>query len=243
MELSTIGQKNHPGREVPIWHKPQENLHPAARRRNRFRLILVETGTGILRINDQHIVFNAPVLLCLNEQEAPVLEQSVNIKATALYFHPSIVNDSFSLKRFASPPKLSQGLNGKMCCGWMSLWIAPLNATACSALAPSPPASSLNRLPTPHANSVQQRDLLWPCRSRSYFWSLLFTVDRLYHEPDLTEIGALSQLGTQKEIGEVAVLPAHALSRENQLERTRPSVSHTNRTTLTRQFAMSLGSQ
>jgi AraC family L-rhamnose operon regulatory protein RhaS len=235
MELITIGQKHHPGKEVSLWHNAREIFDPQLGVGTHFRLILVESGTGILRINDQHIVFNAPVLICLNEQETLSLEQNVNIKATALYFHPGVINDAFSFE------KIREDYTSFTPTDWQDrIWLDPFinrsaNQSGLLNLGPVTANQITQQIAYTARELNQQRDIFWPCRSRSYFLELLFTIDRLYREPELTEMGVLSQLENQKEIGEVLLyLHTHYQEKINLNELARQF--HTNRTTLTRQF-------
>lgn len=235
MELITIGQKHHSGKEVPLWHNTRETFDPQLGAGTHFRLILIESGTGILRINDQHIVFNAPVLLCLNEQETLSLEQSINIKATALYFHPTVINDAFSLEKIRNAQPNFRPTD------WQDrVWLDPFidHSANCHGLLNLGPTTA-NQIAQQIAYTArelnQQRDIFWPCRSRSYFLELLFTIDRLYREPELTEIGMIAQLENQKEIGDVLLyLHTHYQEKINLNELARQF--NTNRTTLTRQF-------
>lgn len=64
-----------------------------------FRIILVESGRGILKINEQSFVFTSPSVFCLNERDIIVLEKEYDIKAQVIYFDPTIINSSFTLEK------------------------------------------------------------------------------------------------------------------------------------------------
>ncbi len=235
MELFTIGQEIHQGREVPLWHNPEETFIPDLGADTRFRLILVTKGTGIIRLNDRHIVFNAPALLCINEYERPVLEQSSNIEATGLYFHPSVINSAFSLENIRQEPKNFEHTD-RQDQDW--LWAFVHRSTRWKgllSLAPIIASRIAQQIAIVGRELSEQRDNFWPCRSRSYFLELLFLVDRLYREPDVTEIGVLSQVASLEGIGDVILyLHTHYQEKINLNDLARHF--HTNRTTLTRQF-------
>lgn len=64
-----------------------------------FRIILVESGTGILKINDRSSVFISPSLFCLNEWDLIVLEKECDLKAQVIYFDSTIINSAFTLDK------------------------------------------------------------------------------------------------------------------------------------------------
>lgn len=64
-----------------------------------FRIILVESGTGILKINGHAFVFMPPSVFCLNEKDIIELEKQCDVKAQVIYFDPTLINSSFTLDK------------------------------------------------------------------------------------------------------------------------------------------------
>ena len=114
MELITTS-KWAPVYNVPIWHNPHEVFDPDLNTGTRLRLVLIERGTGILRLSERRKPFIAPALFCLNEKDSPVLEQSLDLQAQALYFHPHLANHNFTFENIRCdirdlPPMLRRDL-------------------------------------------------------------------------------------------------------------------------------------
>lgn len=68
MKLATVGREIWPGYELWLWHNPHETFSPEFNTGTRFRLVLIEGGTGVLRLGDRCTAFIAPTLFCLNEK-------------------------------------------------------------------------------------------------------------------------------------------------------------------------------
>jgi AraC-like DNA-binding protein len=64
----------------------------------RFKLVLVEDGTGVLNIGECQETFIAPAIFCFDELEKPKLIRSINLSVRLLYFHPRVINSSYSFE-------------------------------------------------------------------------------------------------------------------------------------------------
>jgi AraC-like DNA-binding protein len=240
MELLSVGQKIYPGMQVLLWHTPQENFIPELGLGTRFRLILVEKGAGLLRLNDRRLAFSAPLLLCINERETLIMEESENLHAAGLYFHPSIINDSFSFENVRGEPQNFKHTD------WQDrAWMWPFveregKRNGLLSLAPITASRIAHQVAIIGRELSEQRDGFWPCRSRSFLLELLFLIHRLYSEPDTAAIGGLSPVATSKEIGKV-ILYLHIHYGEKTNLTKLAYMFHTNRTTLTKQFRAATG--
>lgn len=183
MEASTIGRNFHTGMIVPLWQKLDERFHPLEGE-PRFRLVLIEKGTGILRAGNRRSIFNAPTVFCLNELDQPELERSEDLQARALYFHPRVINQAFDLERIRRAEagfSLTEYQDLLVLRAFLSrddkyfgqLTIGPAAAKRIAGL-----------FDTVHQGLTSQNEEFWPCRSRSYFLETLFLVERLYSAPE-----------------------------------------------------------
>jgi AraC family L-rhamnose operon regulatory protein RhaS len=161
---------------------------------NRFCFILIENGTGILRINDKNIPFIAPVIFCINENEEVSIDSSSNLKIRSIYFHPSIINNTLNFDNIRNTPddfpisaiqdsymvkyfiKRENGFYGK-------INIGPLSNKRFEGLCESFKTESIN----------QNREN-WPCRSRSYIMEILFLLENIYLENDISKDNVLGQV-------------------------------------------------
>jgi AraC-like DNA-binding protein len=231
--LTTEDPIRYPGYQMPLWHNPQEDFSPERGFGKRFRMILAEDGSGILRVKEWQGAFITPVLFCLNETERPELEQGRNLRAQALYFHPALVNERFDFTSIrAGGQDLTQTESQDL--GWFDPFILrnpgpfkPLN------LGPAG-ARRISELMKTIGNHISSRsDAGWPCRSRSYFLELLFVVERVFSNPEAKEMSSLA--GDLQGMDDVILyLHTHYNRKIALADLTR--AFHINRTTLTQKF-------
>jgi AraC-like DNA-binding protein len=234
MMMITIGREFHSGYPMPFWFNAAEKIEPEMGYGERFRLLLIESGTGVIRINDRRWAFVAPTVFCLNEEERPVLEQALNISTKGLYFHPSVVNSEFDFSNLCNPPvnqksltmtmdrhyietftKRNQLYYGQLEIGWET-------AQAIAAL--------MNAI---NLELVNQSHFHWRCRSRSFLLELLFKLERLYSAQGIIDIVGLPS--SAADVEQILVfLHANYQQRITIADLTRSF--HTNRTTLADRF-------
>jgi AraC family L-rhamnose operon regulatory protein RhaS len=240
VELITTGKDFFPGFQVPLWHNPQESFAPDLGAGTRFRLALVEEGTGILRLGERRLAFIAPTLFCFNEIERPEVEQNLDLRAQALYFHPNIINSDFTFENIRSnlhPLSLSASQDRN--------WLQPFLQRGSEGYTPisvGPTAArQLARLIVTVGHELAaQRDESWPCRSRSYFLELLFLVERISTDPEKNEAVFLAESPAGQEVAAILLyLNTHYPDKITIAQLTR--TFHTNRTTLAKQFRETTG--
>lgn len=232
-----MGQTIHPGFQVALWHSSTDVFMPL-KEEHRFRVVLVEEGTGILRLGGRRIPFIAPVLFCLNEQEEPKLENGANLRARAYFFHPNVINSAFELERVRSDGGDFSTTE------WYDLsWLRPFlerneKYTGQLGLGPASLKRMGNIFDTLQQELSLQKDDYWPCRSRSFFLELLFLIERIYTSPAMSEEMILPD--TPGEMDAVILyLHTHYQERVTLPELTK--VFHLNRTTLTQRFFEATG--
>lgn len=238
MALFTTGREYHPGHQMPLWYTSEETFLSERGVGTRFRLVLVKKGTGILKLGHRRESFLAPILFCLDETEAPELEQWLSLQAEAFYFHPSVINGAFTFENIRDNnarfmPTESQD----------AFWLRPFlirNSTYNGHL-PLGPVSTRRVISLFHAVSQElalQRDETWPCRSRSFFLELLFLVECIFSAPQSTEKYILPE--TPCDIDSV-ILYLHTHYHEKVTLAKLTTAFHTNRTTLAEHFREATG--
>ncbi len=231
-QLMTVGRTIYPGFQVLLWHNPEEIFDSALGRGSRFRLTLVEQGTGILSNGSRQRLFCAPALFCANESNRPQLISCQNLQAQALYFHPSVINAAFDFNNVRAHAQGSEWHDQK--------WLRPFipsneNWMGLVSLGPSMAARISHLFSLVSRELVLQHDEAWPCRSRSYFLEVLFLLDQLSLSPWTTGQDYFSEDISLMDIGPVLLyLHSHYDKKFSLDELAR--LFHTNRTTLTRQF-------
>lgn len=190
MELETTGRVFPSRYRMKLYYQPEERFVPDMGLGTRFRLILVERGSGILSlgenqpseeqvIHERRFAFLAPVVFCLNELERPVLEQAVDLCAQTIYFHPSMVNSTFDFENIR--------------CGSAEFrrtdqqdleWLLPfvrrdeINDGQIQ-LEPTSARQAVRYMHSAGQQINEQPDQFWPCRTRSYLLELLFLLEHL----------------------------------------------------------------
>jgi AraC-like DNA-binding protein len=238
MELETPDRGYYPGYRMPLWYNPQEDFHPDRGYRSRFRLILVEDGSGILRLGDWRGSFIAPVLFCLNETEQPALEQDRGVRAQALYFHPALINSLFDFKVIR---KREAGLEGSD--SQDLFWLRPFTQRQPGSftpvsLGPSGARRVAELMRTVGGEIAAQSNVKWPCRSRSYFLELLFVIERAYNNPNTKEVESLAD---SPQAIDAVILHLHTHYQQKITLADLAHTFHTNRTTLAAQFHRATG--
>ena len=240
MELITTS-KWAPVYNVPIWHNPHEVFDPELNTGTRFRLVLVERGTGILRLSECRKPFIAPALFCLNEKDSPVLEQSLDLQAQALHFHPHLVNHNFTFENIRGdinslPPMQRRDLS----------WLWPFLRRDAThegyfsiGLAIQLRLSSL--LNAISRQIVQQEDAYWSCRSVSFLLELMLLLSRLLYTSEVKQdVPSISLSNPDSEVDPIILyLHTHYQEKVTIAELTRRF--HTNRTTLSTRFRQVTG--
>ena len=237
MELVTSNKKN-PDHRMPLWYNPQETFSPDLGVGTRFRLILVEGGTGILRLADRREVFTAPAVFCLNETDRPELEQSLGLRAQALYFHPNVVNSALTFENVRG-----SGENFSLTEHQDRYWLQPFVRRDAGAgghlrLGPISARRISSLLKVAGQTLTLQNDWNWSCRSRSYLLELLFLLERVSSAPQIAEKDLLSEFSGD---ADPIILYLHTHYQEKVTLAELARIFHTNRTTLTVRFRQSTG--
>jgi len=238
LDLSTEGRVFYPGYRMPIWINPREDFSSGRGYGSRFRLILVEDGSGVVRVEGWRGAFIAPVLFCLNESERIQLEEDRGVRAESVYFHPTTINDVFDFNTVRGqgeglPTSDVQDL----------YWLIPFVQRSPGSFNPIPlgpvGAQRVSELFQAIGRELAiQNDISWPCRSRSFLLELLLLVGRMYEEAGTQAEASLS--GTNPGVEAVLMhLHAHYPQRITLADLTR--AFHTNRTTLEEQFFRATG--
>ncbi len=248
MDLSTRGIQFYPEYTFKAYYADTETFTPDRQTGDRLRLVLVEHGSGLLDLSGRLLEFIAPTLMLLNELEIPQLQKSTALRARAVYFHPAIVNSSFSFDAIRAQP------GGDELAYWQdrsSLRPFLVRGDGFTGLLPLGPLSTrraVELFDSIRHQLIDQPDDYWVCRSRSFILETLTLAEQLVMTPE--HIGGVL-VATEKPAVSRS-LPAIAPPNDAEAERiilylhahyaekiTIPALTrvfHTNRTTLAEQF-------
>lgn len=241
-ELYTTGQTHFPGYQLWLWHNPEEIFLPDLGYGTRFRLILVEQGSGILQINCSRQPFIAPSLFCLSEQDQIALEQPHDIQAQGLYFHPSVINSAFT---FDNVRLGDSGFSSTQYqdLSFLRAFVGRDTHYHGQLQLSLPTAQRLAELMQVAGQELaHQWNDSWPCRSRSFLLEILFVILRVISAPPNTTRTLVGEgLPAADEEVEPVIMHLHTHYHEKVTITTLSRTFHTNRTTLTERFRETTG--
>jgi AraC-like DNA-binding protein len=236
--LRTADKKN-PDSQMLLWHNFQEAFLPEFNTGTRFRLVLIENGSGILRFGKYRALFIAPALFCLNEIEPPMLEQSLDLQAQALYFHPNVINAAFTFENVRGGVE-SFSRTDKQDLYWLEpFWQRERGYGECLQMGPVTFQRVSLLFAAVNQNLSQQDGWNWICRARSFLLELLFLLDRLVSGPQIADESAL--LSKSPDDIDAVVLYLHTHYQKKITIAELAKTFHTNRNSLNRQFRETTG--
>lgn len=233
MEFVTVGQNKHPGFKMQLCYDPNYDLSNILNVNDRFRLILVEEGSGILRLNNRRLLFNAPVLFCVSELEVPALEDGSNIKSRAIYFHPGAVNSRLDFDILRNPEGVLSPTDRNDCTALRPFFMRDEKYYGQLTIGPATARRISQFFDSLGMELSDQRDEFWPCRSRSFFLELIFVLERVYFNPEMTE--ELPVLDECDDIDKV-ILHLHTNYQQKLTLEDLTRTFHVNRNTLRERF-------
>ncbi len=180
MDYSCIGEQFYPGLNVPVYHLAdsiwQEKIA------DRFRLILIQEGSGIVGNEHYSMRFIAPSIICVNETEKITIHSDQGYTKTELAFHPAFISPSYNYNFIRVTPSqyIESGVNEA---GWLHPFTTRTEVYKGLLNVGITTAKRVENLIIQTKNEmVEQKDGYWPCRTRSYLLELLLVVDRSYQD-------------------------------------------------------------
>lgn len=182
MEIDTVGRVNHLGYHLKLKHFSYEYLCHNTDFEACYKLIFIEKGSGIVSVNSIKYVCTAPCILCLNEQESILFDESSDLFIRAVCFHPKVINKTLNFMNINE--KESQLSYTDYEDTYLLRIFTERTASYSGMLNLGP--SSLNRIINVFDlisyELEAQRDMDWPCRNRSFLFELLILLQRIFSE-------------------------------------------------------------
>jgi AraC-like DNA-binding protein len=231
---STIGREIHAGYEMKLYCLKGVEALSNNRLNDRFRCIYVKTGFGILKNREISQLVTAPSIICLNEKDSAEIIEATGLTLDILYFDPTCFG----------PELTFDNLNAHTDSYNDDFWFfRPFMIRRESYVGASKTNQySGNRISELISLAGQeltdQRDGLWPCRSRSFFIELLLLVNRIYNDDEGNECVFVGKM--DDEIREI-VNYIHIHYPEKTTMDTITKTFHTNKTTINQKFKSVMG--
>lgn len=203
-----------------------------------FRIVLIESGTGILKINNCSFVFMSPSVLCLNERDAVVLEKECGVKVKVIYFDPIIINSSFTLEKVYNINNFDKFTNIQD-----YFYLEPfLYFTEKTKSYFEIGFTMFKRIEQLYKMLYEETNpcegLYWVCRSRSFFLEILFLIQYVYTNFEVDD--RIQLPNTSDDLNEI-IMYLHTNYQNKITIEDLTKISHINRTTLSEKFRASMG--
>lgn len=178
MDFTTIGLEIHKGRIVPLYINNENRV--LENHTSSFRLLVVESGTILLELNNKTFFVESPAIFCVNNRDSLTIKKEVNLKLKTIYFKPEIINsrfgDNFLTDREISKLSFTESQDHR--------WLNPFyfdnqEISRYVKLGPSSIQKLLISCESLTGELNNQPDGFWPCRSRSIFLEMLFLVHNM----------------------------------------------------------------
>lgn len=232
--LTTIGREIYPGLEVKIScvmgvdHLDYKCLN------DRYRIIYVKEGHGVFRNGENMQFVTSPSILCINESDIIEINSAINLQMDIMYFEPSC------FERYIEYDSIEDWKSSLKDDTYFFRAFFERNESYIGACQTNHYLGNrVSRLiELTDMGLKEQKDSLWPCRSRSYFIELLLLANSIYNEDEANEKIYLGQIND--EIKNVISWLNINYMDKIRLE-TVTKQFHTNKTTLNRKFKSVMG--
>lgn len=202
-----------------------------------FRLVYVMEGSGIIKINGQATIFPAPALFCFSDMDEVEIQQSINIKAQAAYFKPTVINNVLQPDIIR---KEGSGLSDTEYQDYFLLVPFIYREDFRIPYIEMGPITS-KRIAMLFKGMREELTCMgdfWECRSRSYLLEILFLIQKIITDSRNKESISLPE--TEKDISDI-ILYLHTNYDKKVTIEELTDIFHINRTTLSKKFRKSMG--
>ena len=239
MELITIGRNFYPGYRLYLYSMPDKIQALSGCYNDRFRVVLIESGSCIAETAGKRYVLTAPMLFCLNEQDDIKLIQQDHLKIRTFFFHPFIINSAYSLEMIRGGDRSTFRESDWGDLYWFGAFLhRDSRYSGILSIGPATAHRLTMLMDTAEKEMEAQKDESWPCRTRTYFFEILFLISRVFQEPKTPLEIALAV--NSEDIGEI-ILYLHTNYMNKITVEDLAHSFHTNRTTLQKRFFDSTG--
>ena len=233
MEYSTIGQKIHSGRIVELFIEKSPSIPEHCS--NRLRLIIIEKGSVIISGPGGRSFIEAPALFCINNKETISIGENDNLVLRTIYFSPVIINSKFG------DTVLNKREYGQLThtetqdLRWLNPFVQKEDLKKRYIKLGVSSARTILKLSDLMENELkEQPDPFWPCRSRSFFLEILYSIYHLKNRYDIfkSEIdvkeGFFEKILVYLHSNYMEDITLHSLTQKFNLNRTKINKMFTN---------------
>lgn len=147
---------------------------------NIFVLSLISKGNCIIEINNSTYCIEAPAVLCLDERKRTKVISSTCLDVKTIYFNPVFINRNMTIELIRSNdyPYLIEEQNFFQ----LTPFLEQNDSYHSFFTLDNSIFTKLSEIVDKCKEELEtQIDLLWSCRTRSYFMEVLMHLERIYH--------------------------------------------------------------
>jgi len=175
----TEGRQFYQGLQFLIYHTNDNCFADGTNKRDYYKLIFVNSGTGLITFNNSRQIIVAPAVICLNETDTYFLESEVSLQCTSIIFHPQIINQHFDFSVLKTPDN-QLSANSVYDLYWLNPFLRRTDVFLGQIHLGLGKAHRIKSIIDNMKDALDlQKDYDWPCRSRTYLIEMLFLLSRL----------------------------------------------------------------
>ncbi|HSD39571.1 MAG TPA: AraC family transcriptional regulator [Rhodocyclaceae bacterium] len=238
--LNTFGTVFHAGKRVRFAVHERAEWIPTNKEEPRYVLCHVRAGSAVFVMDGVAIPVMAPATILLDETLRPEILHARDLRIVSLYFHPSLINNAFSLEQIQSQGG-RDALKGSI---HQDLFLLErfFASSVGDRVAQLPPHVNERVSQSIDLGAVEMRiqpDKYWPCRIRSFLIEALFQLRMLEPMPSSSVFVPADDMRASRVARAMSFLQERYHSDFTLSEVAR--VCCTNRTTLNSEFRAATG--
>ncbi len=183
MDFTTNGKEIHKGRIVPLFIDDENIIFE--NHKSTFRLLVVESGSVLLELNNNMVFVESPAIFCINNRDILTIKKEASLDIKTIYFKPEIINSRFG-ENFLTEEEISElSFTESQDHRWLNpFYFDNEEISRYVKLGPSSLKKLLTSCESLSRELSTQPDGFWPCRSRSIFLEILFSIHNMQRTYD-----------------------------------------------------------
>lgn len=224
---------------MPVLCNTDEKLDFNTEITNSYQIIYIRHGSGIASLGNARMVFIAPTVFCLNENESFVVKETHALSAQSLYFNPVLINSAFTFENIRE-----NGAGLPLTSFQDLLWLKPFierNSTFHGQFLIGPfAAQKITKLLEAIFEQylIQPDPEYWPCRGRSFIIELLFFLEQIFSSNESNPVDIIPN--SSREMDQIILYLYGNYQRKITIHEL-TGTFHMNRTTLMKNFNEATG--
>jgi AraC family L-rhamnose operon regulatory protein RhaS len=199
-----------------------------------YKLIYIKNGPCHFLMNGKEFVLTGACVICMNEKDQLKLLDVREDEARIIWFHPSVVNANFTFDVMNDPDRILS--TTELQDFYYLVQFTPETETTAKILSLHTTSATIigHKLQAIKDLLEKQNSNFWPCRSRSYFFEIMFCLARQEEDEK-----AFDHILTFEKCSRLAINVIYYLQSSYNEKITIEKLAenfHTNRTTLLNEF-------